>query len=82
MGAQNNGGSDFPVHEAATSGYGPHTEYGMSLRDYFAAHALTGVLAMSWHPEMGCAPPDGTPWIVADYAYRVADAMLKEREEA
>jgi hypothetical protein len=46
---------------------------GMTLRDYFAAAAMTGCLA-------GCnkAYPLN-PEIAAEYSYRQADAMLAER---
>lgn len=44
---------------------------GMSLRDYFAAAALTGIcIKDSWLPEA-----------TAEAAYRRADAMLAEREK-
>ena len=48
----------------------------MSLRDYFAGQALTGMMASRnpttprFHPEEDAA-----------YVYAVADAMLKAREE-
>lgn len=44
---------------------------GMSLRDYFAAAALTGIMNT----------PNDLLWtVVASQAYDLADAMLKERE--
>jgi len=43
---------------------------GMSLRDYFAAKALAN--PYTYH--------DGNPDKVAEWAYSVADAMLKARE--
>ena len=49
--------------------------YGMELRDYFAAAAMQGILAGHQdgaHPNI---------YSLARDAYRVADAMLKEREE-
>jgi hypothetical protein len=46
-------------------------QHGMSLRDYFAAAALQGLLA---NPE---ASATGSK--LAAYAYRNADAMLSER---
>lgn len=49
------------------------TSGGMSLRDYFAGQALGGVLASG---TMN-VPPDQH----ADTAYRIADAMLKERSK-
>ena len=54
---------------------------GMSLRDYFAGQALAG---MSGSPEMAVAihRKMDDPWIyTAGFCYRVADAMLKERDK-
>jgi len=45
---------------------------GMSLRDYFAAKAMQGMLS---------DPKSGSQSIVARYAYEVADAMLEERKK-
>ncbi len=57
------GGPAFPLP-------GPDTvHFGMSLLDYFAAHALAGMLA-------NCPM---VPVAAATEAYRHADAMLKER---
>lgn len=52
---------------------------GMTLRDYFAAHALTGLIAYEdhWLSQEDLLPNDA----VARGAYRLADAMLKVREE-
>jgi hypothetical protein len=47
---------------------------GMTLRDYFAAQAMPGILAMS-HAERVTVPQAAT------YAYQLADAMLKERDK-
>jgi len=64
----NDGGPAFP-----RTGWDGHTspQSGMSLRDYFAAAALQGLLAdgggSSWEAD-------------AIYAYKIADAMLKARE--
>ena len=44
---------------------------GMDLRDYFAAHALQGLLA---NPEV-----NGTAAAIASEAYEVADQMMVER---
>ena len=49
---------------------------GMSLRDYFAAAALTGILATQYE-DPPLADSD-----MAEWAYKVADAMLKERDNA
>ena len=46
---------------------------GMTLRDYFAAKALEGLIA--------CSEEDNPPENAAFWAYQFADAMLKAREE-
>jgi len=56
----NNGGPAFPVS--------------MTLRDYFAAKAMQGILATH--------PPASELGTFVQYAYRIADAMLKAREAA
>lgn len=66
----NNGGPAFPIPEDA-SGY---REYGMSLRDYFAAAALSGLMAdpnvNNFRKILEIAPRQ---------CYEIADAMLAER---
>jgi hypothetical protein len=79
----NDGGPAFPIpgvpgayHDAGcgdtytTSGIAPRG--GMSLRDYFAAKAMEGMQA---HPA------NERPGGVADWAYKIADAMLAERSK-
>ena len=56
--------------------YGEVVEYGMTLRDWFAAKAMQGILAGD-HPI--------THWLdaiaeTARVSYKQADAMLKERD--
>lgn len=53
------------------NGSSPWTQDGMTLRDYFAAAALTGLLDQA-----------GTlrDKVLAKWAYDLADAMLKARE--
>ncbi len=64
------GGSAFP----AGTGVRP----GMSLRDYFAAHALTGIIAAELWDEVKAKADD---WkLCAEHAYNAADAMLEARE--
>lgn len=57
---------------------------GLSIRDYFAAKALVGVLS-SLTPEdraeMAQHPCDEMNELVAGGCYHVADAMLKQREK-
>jgi hypothetical protein len=50
---------------------------GMSLRDYFAAKALVGMIATAAAPCLGGL--DGSEARTAKAAYRMADAMLAER---
>ena len=72
----NDGGAAFPhtVHEFHDHGQSRQKHGGMSLRDYFAAHALTGILG---EIQLG-----GQPVVienVVDIAFKYADAMLAER---
>lgn len=83
--SEKNGGSAFPVHEI-------QSEYrdgryhdvwrpqdGMSLRDWFAGQALSGLLAAEAHEQaIGYTPDRATE--MAGKAYGLADAMLKARE--
>ena len=52
-------------------GYDGEINSNITLRDYFAAHALQGLLAVG----AGCGPSE-----CAYDAYLCADAMLEERE--
>jgi hypothetical protein len=47
--------------------------YGMNLRDYFAAQAMTGLLTAELVGEYSNEH-------VAEISYRIADAMMKARE--
>jgi hypothetical protein len=49
--------------------------HGMSLRDYFAAQALTSMLS----PTQNIT--EKTPDVAAKLSYTFADAMMKVREE-
>ncbi len=64
----NNGGPAFPALDARTM------LSGMSLRDYFAAKALQGVLAADTEELLSVDA-------IASVSYRIADAMLKERDK-
>ena len=63
------GGPAFP--QFVLSNGGAYVEGGMTLRDYFAAKAMQGMLA------------DGRTGdeYVSNLAYQYADAMLKAREQ-
>jgi hypothetical protein len=69
MNNTNTGGPAFPQH-----GFDPVTERftsqgGMTLRDYFAAKAMQGMLYEGLEPDL-----------TAQEAYKIADAMLKARQ--
>lgn len=64
----------FPRPVSSTGSYTLPEQDGMTLRDYFASQALTGLLANSASPLAA--------W--SDYAkdaYALADVMLTEREK-
>jgi hypothetical protein len=81
MEAKNNGGPAFPVVTKSEEYNGAtYTEFesGMTLRDYFAAKIAAGDAAWGdgWSNEV-------TDYMINKRAalyYRIADAMLKERE--
>ncbi len=70
--ARNDGGPAFPTVEQVDR-HGDPTTYadsGMSLRDYFAAKAMQGMLA---------SDINATESSFAQQAYKMADAMLEAR---
>jgi hypothetical protein len=75
------GGPAFPVEVDANQPDGRQTgntvwqAYGMSLRDYFAAKAMQGLIASN--DEGAGDRIDDIP----AYAYSIADAMLKARKQ-
>ena len=71
MSDEKTGGVAFPIHTPPEGGCGPYTEYGMTLRDYFAAKAMQGFIIRdncSYHEIM-------------KGAYEFADGMLAERKQ-
>lgn len=66
------GGAAFPV--PATELHG--TDTGMTLRDYFAAKAMQGILANP--AQLDNVNDKSAEWVSRD-AYQMADAMLKAR---
>lgn len=66
------GGAAFPV--PATELHG--TDTGMTLRDYFAAKVMQGLIA---DPNADMLDDDMRYW--AALSYRMADAMLRAREK-
>jgi len=76
----NTGGPAFPQPTASTLSW-----QGMTLRDYFAAKAMNGLLetAIDWFPT-GRDADESSLEIFKDLArdsYAIADAMLKAREQ-
>ena len=68
-----NGGQAYPHHTIAKYGsYVP--EAGMTMRDYFAGQALTGLLSSWWGIIYKMCPS----WASKE-SYIQADKMLKER---
>lgn len=72
--AANDGGPAFPIaYQHKTDGALFEQRWpGLSLRDYFAASALQGLVVI--------VAPGTTPDDAAAAAYRLADAMLRARE--
>lgn len=62
--------SAFPVQSVYIEDQETNSR-GMTLRDYFAAQAMAN--AYTQH--------DGNPNLIAKWAYEIADAMLKAREQ-
>ena len=77
MSNTNTGGPAFP-RNVLDHGHGVKTvhESGMTLRDYFAAKAMQGMCAT-------LGEVSGEPFwnVLASDAYKMADAMLKAREQ-
>jgi hypothetical protein len=68
--------SAFPVQDA----YSMSTDRGMTLRDYFAAKAMQGLIASPRMPAPAHhGGTDVTDSMVADLSYKMADAMIKAR---
>ena len=70
----NAGGPAFPIQGHSTrngQGFQLVMADGMTLRDYFAAKAMQGMMANSWNKNYD-------DW--AKHAYRMADAMLEVKK--
>jgi hypothetical protein len=70
----NDGGPAFPHLETTSRGEPYHDHLGMTLRDYFAAAALRGILS---NTEASKAWNESD---VARFCYFQSDAMLKARQ--
>ena len=75
--------NDIPAFPRPTSGVDQYAQTGMTLRDYFAAKAMQGLMAGRWKADMHGIPydayrADADEW--AKSAYHFADVMMKVRE--
>jgi hypothetical protein len=70
--------STFTEHEVQPDAPKP-TDDGVTLRDYFAAAALPGIVTQLRAGVSMLAGVDGLAAAVAKEAYALADAMLAER---
>lgn len=75
----NTGGPAFPLHNHGAQTLGMHIA-GMTMRDYFAAAALQGLMGRSWADSATGKFPENLHDVWATAAYQMADAMLKARE--
>ena len=75
--SNNTGGAAFPY--AAV--HGCNGEYGMTLRDYFAAKAMQTILASQYEDGIYVGDLDNdSEDVCAISAYKMADAMLEARQ--
>ena len=65
------GGAAFPVIHPDGSGV---QYFGISIRDYFAAKAMQGILAGDWEKH-------GDVFNVSVQSYKIADGMLSTRNK-
>jgi len=81
----NDGGPAYPGLYYDTDSAGNtqvrYSEMGMTLRDFFAAAALTGLLVPPADSEFLSLPPDKARTKAASCAYKLADAMIAERDK-
>jgi hypothetical protein len=68
------GGPAFPHSYEVMPDRELHTYFGMTLRDYFAAKAMQGIVVAD------CDPSPEKVGSIAEQAYILADAMLKARQ--
>lgn len=76
-----NGGPAFPLQDWDECIHSKRFETGMTLRDYFAAKAMNGILASCPEGIRFQNLPDDSFGRWAESSYRMADAMLKARNE-
>ena len=79
MSNTNTGGPAFPLQSIGPD-FAPGYS-GMTLRDYFAAKAMQGLIARESTSAFNFEVYKDDPWRVALWAYDVADQMVKVREQ-
>lgn len=80
MSKHNDGGPAFPAWELSGAGNPEMTCFGMTLRDYFAAKAMQGMLAYPGDESWGSHHNNNTADGVAKMAFWYSDAMIAARE--
>lgn len=76
MSKENDGGPAFSAeHHPECNG---EFSNGMSLRDYFAGQAMSGLTSTT---DSEGTWVYGTPANVAEVSYKISDAMIKERDK-
>lgn len=75
--SKNTGGNAFPLQKINSPGCSVH--YGITIRDYFAAHAMAKITS-----DKGVLIGDREAIIqdIAETSYKIADAMLTERDKS
>ena len=71
----NNGSTSYEDREVSTDAEG------MTLRDWFAGQALSGLLASQAHPQSHGALTAGSLATFAEASYDLADALLARRAQ-
>lgn len=77
----NDGGPAYPIHTPENHRSNAYTDYGMTMRDFFAGQALqclrVTVESVQAYENNFTIFPDQ----VARHAYEIADAMIAERSK-
>ena len=73
------GGPAFPVPAELCQDLTVQEQRGMTLRDWFAAKAIAGLMVRNWSHHTGTDEELIAIW--ARSAYGVADAMIQERSK-
>ena len=78
--SNNTGGPAFPVPAELCQDLTVEEQRGMTLRDYFAAKAMQGLMSRKEQGGFDFAVYEKDAMRVALWAYDLADEMLKARE--